>query len=45
MRLYGDALNSVQGQNFKKNSEISEFLETIYGSEKLFTIGKANSLA
>ena len=33
MRLYGDALNSVREQNFK---EISEFLETIYGSAKTF---------
>ena len=36
MRLYGDALNSVRGQNFKEISVISEFLETIYGSAKTF---------
>ena len=36
MRLYRDALNSVRGQNFKKISEIFEFLETIYGSAKTF---------
>ena len=36
MRLYGDALNSVRGQSFKEISEISEFLETIYGSAKTF---------
>ena len=36
MRLYGDALNSVRGQNFKEISEISVFLETIYGSAKTF---------
>ena len=29
MRLYGNALNSVQGQNFKEISEISQFLETM----------------
>ena len=36
MRLYGDALNIVRGQNFKEISEISEFLETIYRSAKTF---------
>ena len=36
MRLYGDALNSVRGQNFKEISEITEFLETVYGSAKTF---------
>ena len=36
MRLYGDALNSERGQNFKEISEISEFLEAIYGSAKTF---------
>ena len=36
MRLYGDALNSVRGQNFKEISEIPEFLETIYGSAITF---------
>ena len=40
MRLYGDALNSVRGQNFKEISEISEFLETIYGSAKTFHDGE-----
>ena len=36
MRLYGDALNSIWGQNFKEISEISEFLETVYASAKTF---------